>query len=177
MHHQIDLKVKRSITIKHITISDAVGVYSLQFSDKTTTEFLDFISKYKDISNPILKEDFNRIVAILKKIIANGALERLFRTREGKIKDGVIAVPLDIVGRRKGCGTLRLYCLRISDEVLILGNGGIKYGNSYNDNAELNSYVTNLAELDRVIRKFTRQGKIKITGKTVILQENLTIEI
>ncbi len=177
MHHQIDLKVKRSITIKHITISDAVGVYSLQFSDKTTTEFLDFISKYKDISNPILKEDFNRIVAILKKIIANGALERLFRTREGKIKDGVVAVPLDIVGRRKGCGTLRLYCLRISDEVLILGNGGIKYGNSYNDNAELNSYVTNLAELDRVIRKFTRQGKIKITGKTVILQENLTIEI
>ena len=175
MHHQIDLKVKRSITIKHITISDAVGVYSLQFSDKTTTEFLDFISKYKDISNPILKEDFNRIVAILKKIIANGALERLFRTREGKIKDGVVAVPLDIVGRRKGCGTLRLYCLRISDEVLILGNGGIKYGNSYNDNAELNSYVTNLAELDRVIRKFTRQGKIKITGKTVILQENLTI--
>ena len=169
--------MKRSITIKHITISDAVGVYSLQFSDKTTTEFLDFISKYKDISNPILKEDFNRIVAILKKIIANGALERLFRTREGKIKDGVIAVPLDIVGRRKGCGTLRLYCLRISDEVLILGNGGIKYGNSYNDNAELNSYVTNLAELDRVIRKFTRQGKIKITGKTVILQENLTIEI
>ena len=177
MHHQIDLKVKRSITIKHITISDAVGVYSLQFSDKTTTEFLDFISKYKDISNPILKEDFNRIVAILKKIIANGALERLFRTREGKIKDGVVAVPLDIVGRRKGCGTLRLYCLRISDEVLILGNGGIKYGNSYNDNAELNSYVTNLAELDRVIRKFTRQGRIKITGKTVILQENLTIEI
>lgn len=177
MHHQIDLKVKRSITIKHITISDAVGVYSLQFSDKTTTEFLDFISKYKDISNPILKEDFNRIVAIQKKIIANGALERLFRTREGKIKDGVVAVPLDIVGRRKGCGTLRLYCLRISDEVLILGNGGIKYGNSYNDNAELNSYVTNLAELDRVIRKFTRQGKIKITGKTVILQENLTIEI
>lgn len=177
MQHQIDLKVKRSITIKHITISDAVGVYSLQFSDKTTTEFLDFISKYKDISNPILKEDFNRIVAILKKIIANGALERLFRTREGKIKDGVVAVPLDIVGRRKGCGTLRLYCLRISDEVLILGNGGIKYGNSYNDNAELNSYVTNLAELDRVIRKFTRQGKIKITGKTVILQENLTIEI
>ncbi|WP_289109142.1 hypothetical protein [Alistipes finegoldii] len=169
--------MKRSITIKHITISDAVGVYSLQFSDKTTTEFLDFISKYKDISNPILKEDFNRIVAILKKIIANGALERLFRTREGKIKDGVVAVPLDIVGRRKGCGTLRLYCLRISDEVLILGNGGIKYGNSYNDNAELNSYVTNLAELDRVIRKFTRQGKIKITGKTVILQENLTIEI
>lgn len=177
MHHQIDLKVKRSITIKHITISDAVGVYSLQFSDKTETEFVDFMSKYKDIPNPILKEDFNRIMTILKKIIVNGALERHFRTRESKIKDGVVAVPLDIRRRKKGCGTLRLYCLRISDEVLILGNGGIKYGDNYNDDAELNSYVANLAELDRVIRKLSQQGKIKITGKTVILQENLTIEI
>lgn len=176
MHHQIDLKVKRSITIKHITISDAVGIYSLQFSDKMETEFVDFMSKYKDISNPTLKEDFNRIMAALKKIIGNGALERLFRT-EGKIKDGVVAVPLDIVRRRKGSGTLRLYCLRMSDELLILGNGGIKYGDNYNDDAELNPYVTNLAELDRVIKQFIRQGKIKITGKTVILQENRTIKI
>lgn len=169
--------MKKFVTIKHITISEAVGVYSLQFSDKAETEFVAFMSKYKDISNPILKEDFSRIMAILKKIIEKGALERHFRTGEGKVKDGVVAVPLDVVRRKKGCGTLRLYCLRISDEVLILGNGGVKYGNSYNDNEELNTYVSNLAELDRVIKKFIRQGKIKVAGKTVILQDNLTIEI
>lgn len=135
------------------------------------------MSKYKDISNPVLKDDFNRIMAILKKIIEKGALERHFRTGEGKIKDGVVAVPLDIVRRKKGCGTLRLYCLRVSDEVLILGNGGIKYGDSYNDNEELNTHVSNLAELDQVIKRFIRQGKIKVAGKTVILKDNLTIEI
>ena len=177
MYYQKDLTVKTAITIKHITISEAVGVYSLQFSNKEETEFVDFMSKYKDISNPVLKEDFNRIMAILKKIIEKGALERLFRTGEVKVKDGVVAVPLDIVRRKKGCGTLRLYCLRISDEILILGNGGVKYGNSYNDNKELNTYVSNLAELDRIIKKFIRQRKIKIAGKTVILQDNLTIEI
>lgn len=169
--------MRRSVTIKHITISEAVGVYSLQFSGKAESEFVDFMSKYKDISHPILKEDFNRIMAMLKKIIDNGALERHFRTGESKIKDGVVAIPLDIIRRKKECGTLRLYCLRISDEILIIGNGGIKYGKAYNDNEELNTHVSNLAKLDRVIKNFVRQGKIKIAGKTIVLQENLIIEI
>ena len=133
------------------------------------------MSKYKDIADPILKEDFNRIIAILRKIIAKGASERLFRTCESKINNRVVAIPLDIRRRKKGSGTLRLYCLRISDEVLILGNGGIKYGNAYNDNEELNTYVSDLAKLDHVI--FTGQGKIKIIDKTVILKDKLIIEI
>lgn len=169
--------MKKFVTIKHITISEAVGVYSLQFQDKAETEFVDFMSRYKNLSHPILKEDFNRIMAMLKKIINNGALERHFRTGESKIKDGVVAIPLDIVRRKKGCGTLRLYCLRLSDEILILGNGGIKYGHAYNDNEELNTHVSNLAKLDHAINSLIKQGKIRIAGKSIILQENLTIEI
>lgn len=174
---KIDLVVRKSIIIKHIIISKAVGIYSFQFFDKAETEFVDFMSKYKDIPSLVLKEDFNRIIAILKKIIDNGALERLFRTSESKIKDSVVAVPLDIVKRKKECGTLRLYCLRLSDEVLILGNGGIKYSNSYNNNEELNTIVSNLAKLDRILKRFIRQGKINIVGKNIILPENLVISI
>lgn len=62
---------------------------------------MDFMSKYKDIADPILKEDFNRIIAILRKIIAKGASERLFRTCESKINDRVVAIPLDIRRRKK----------------------------------------------------------------------------
>lgn len=169
--------MNKSVVIKYITISEAVGVYSFQFSDKTESEFVDFMSNYKDISHPILKEDFNRIMAMLKKIISNGALERHFRTGESKIKDGVVAIPLDIVRRKKECGTLRLYCLRISDEILILGNGGIKYSRAYNDNEKLNAHVSNLAKLDRAIKNFIKRGKIRLVGKTIALQENLIIEI
>lgn len=169
--------MKKSLEIRRLDIYDAVGVYTIQFLDKAETEFMDFMSKYKDIADPILKEDFNRIIAILRKIIAKGASERLFRTCESKINDRVVAIPLDIRRRKKGSGTLRLYCLRISDEVLILSNGGIKYGNAYNDNEELNTYVSDLAKLDHVITKFTGQGKIKIIDKTVILKDKLIIEI
>ena len=163
--------MKKSLEIRRLDIYDAVGVYTIQFLDKAETEFMDFMSKYKDIADPILKEDFNRIIAILRKIIAKGASERLFRTCESKINDRVVAIPLDIRRRKKGSGTLR------SAEVLILGNGGIKYGNAYNDNEELNTYVSDLAKLDHVITKFTGQGKIKIIDKTVILKDKLIIEI
>lgn len=79
--------MKKSLEIRRLDIYDAVGVYTIQFLDKAETEFMDFMSKYKDIADPILKEDFNRIIAILRKIIAKGASERLFRTCESKIND------------------------------------------------------------------------------------------
>ena len=62
--------MKKSLEIRRLDIYDAVGVYTIQFLDKAETEFMDFMSKYKDIADPILKEDFNRIIAILRKIIA-----------------------------------------------------------------------------------------------------------
>lgn len=52
-----------------------------------------------------------------------GARENLFRPEGNNIK----AIPLCIEQRRgKGVGTLRLYCIRISGKILIIGNGGIK---------------------------------------------------
>ena len=53
--------MKKSLEIRRLDIYDAVGVYTIQFLDKAETEFMDFMSKYKDIADPILKEDFNRI--------------------------------------------------------------------------------------------------------------------
>ena len=168
--------MKRAVEIKPIPISRIVGIYSLQFVDSPQSEFVAFMSKYKDIADPIIKNDFDRIIKILKKIIDSGALERYFRTSESKIKDGVVAVPLDITKRKKGMGTLRLYCLRISDEVLIIGNGGIKKA-TYNENKELFRYVSDLAELDKVIKRLIRNGKLIIQGKNLILQDHLVIEI
>lgn len=50
-------------------------------------------------------------------MLENGAaLERYFRY-EGKMSDNVVALPTFRT-------SLRLYCLRMSDSVLIVGNGG-----------------------------------------------------
>lgn len=52
------------------------------------------------------------IVAWIDRIGETGALERYFRP-EGKYGDGVSAIPIE-------SGKLRLYCLRLSDKILIL---------------------------------------------------------
>lgn len=58
-----------------------------------------------------------RIVAFINKIAQNGAFERFFRP-EGKMADHVVALPVLT-------SKLRLYCLRLSDKILILGNKGL----------------------------------------------------
>ena len=78
-------------------------------------------------------KDFNIILLALSKIIDKGALERFFR-HEGKMSDNVKALAID---SRK----LRLYCLRISDKIIILGNGGVKTTRTYQENEKLSGYV------------------------------------
>ena len=96
--------------------------------------------KFKD--NATYNKDYNTIILALAKIIDKGALERLFRI-EGKMSDNVAALSID---SRK----LRLYCLRISDQILILGNGGAKLTRTYEEDTELSGYVMDLQKFDKV---------------------------
>lgn len=77
-----------------------------------------------------------KIVALINKIADMGALERYFRP-EGKLKDRVCALPIMQ-------SKLRLYCLRLSDKILVLGNGGVKKTRTYNEDDTLKGYVLTL---------------------------------
>ena len=82
-----------------------------------------------------------RIAKFVESIADLGALERFFRP-EGKMNDRVCALP---VIRSK----LRLYCLRLSDSILILGNGGVKKTRTYDEDDELPLFdELELEELD-----------------------------
>ena len=108
-----------------------------------------------------------RIVAFINKIADIGAMERFFRP-EGKINDRVCALP---VIQSK----LRLYCLRLSDRILVLGNGGIKKSRSYNEDEELNGYVLTLQKFERLVREGEKNGTILITTNTIETDENFNI--
>ena len=107
----------------------------------------------------VLNKDFQAIVRAIDRIIANGALERYFRT-EGKMADRVTALAID--SRR-----LRLYCLRISDQILIMGNGGVKDTRTYEESKELYGYVMDLQKFDELLKQAQLDGTITIE-QTVI---------
>lgn len=101
-----------------------------------------------------------------------GAEENMFRP-EGSVKDRVCALPLITVRKsRHARRTLRLYCIRISDELLILGGGGEKSTLTYQEDPILNEKVQTLQKIDKVLSELENNGMD--LNKEII---NLTINI
>lgn len=57
---------------------------------------------------------------------------------------------------------MRLYCLRMSDSVLIVDNGGIKRTKTYEEDESLNGYVITLQKLDKLLNHAIKSGKVII---------------
>lgn len=138
--------------IEYVAGSDKATLYTIWFEGKTMSEFAEFYEKFSVLND--LKEDLNTILLALNKIIENGVYERYFRP-EGKMSDGVCALPIE-------SGRLRLYCNRLSQQILIAGNGGVKETKTYNENNELSNYVLILQRLDRSIKAALKKGDIII---------------
>ena len=101
-----------------------------------------FITKFKD--DAVRKNDLRIILNQIDAMLLNGVAERRFRP-EGKMNDGVCALPVYKSG-------LRLYCLRLSDSVLIVGNGGVKGSKTYEEDEDLNGYVISMQKLDALLK-------------------------
>ena len=155
------------VSLKTIEQNDNVGMFSICFDGNSESEFEKFLLEFKD--NATYNKDFNAILLALSKIIDKGALERFFRI-EGRMNDHVSALSID---SRK----LRLYCLRISDQILILGNGGVKLSRTYQENEKLSGYVMDLQTFDKVLLKAQKNGVITIEKNMITDIESATFEI
>lgn len=89
-----------------------------------------------------------------------GALERYFRP-EGKYGDGISEIPIDV-------NRLRLYCLRLSDKILIFGNGGIKDSDCWENSNTLSKYVEILLDTGKFIGSRIKDGRIIIIDKEIL---------
>lgn len=154
-------------TLKTIEQNDNVGMFSICFDGSEVSEFEKFLNEFKD--NATYNKDFNVILLALSKIIDKGALERFFRN-EGRMNDNVKALAID---SRK----LRLYCLRISDQILILGNGGVKNTHTYQEDSKLSGYVMDLQTFDKVLLKAQKSGKVTIEKNMITDIQSATFEI
>lgn len=139
--------------LKLVTSAKNCTMYTIQFLSEDNSEFERFYEKFRNEVE--YNEDFERLLNILGRIANFGALERFFRP-EGKMKDGVCALP---VLKSK----LRLYCLRLSDKILILGNGGVKNTRTYDEDDTLKGYVITLQKFDRLMKDGVKDGTILVT--------------
>ena len=156
--------MKSEISIELFEESEKVNFYTLRFrgEETETDKFLDQFPegcKYD--------RDIDIVIKWIEKIGSHGALERYFRP-EGKRSDDVWAVPIETA-------FLRLYVIRLSDNILILGNGGIKSTDTYNEDPILNDYVELLQEVNGYIRARIKDKRLCIYQKQLF--GNLTFHL
>lgn len=156
--------MKRLICVELLEEHQAVNFYGIRFSDESETLFDQFLDKY---SGDKYAEDFDTITVWLDRIGERGALERHFRP-EGHPRMG--AVPADI-------GDLRLYCFRISDNILLFGGGGLKKVAAFQDDPELHSQVKITKKVGIKLLRYIERNQITAYGKQLFGKLTFEIEV
>lgn len=148
---------------KHYTIDlveehEAVNFYNIHLDAEELSELERFFEKFP--AGSPYDEDIDTIIAWLDRIGEKGALERYFRY-EGRYGDGVSAIPIET-------SRLRLYCLRLSEKILIFGNGDVKTTDSWQNSSTLSEYVEMLITTSKYIASRVNRGPIIVCDKEII---------
>lgn len=138
---------------------DACNIYGFIVSNSKDDESTLFFKKLIDGGE---ETNAGIISYQIKKIGDFGAEERYFRYA-AKPKDHVVELP----GHNTLKSKYRLYCLRYSAKVLLLGNGGLKTTRTYQEDPFLNDCVETLKKINKEITFRLKDGRIKIVDKII----------
>lgn len=141
--------MKLEVKIELFETHDKVNFYTLVVNGQAT-EIDKFFDRFPEGCPH--DEDIDTIIKWIDKLGERGALERYLRN-EGRMHDNVYAIPIETAN-------LRLYIIRLSDHIVILGNGGVKSTATYNEDEELNAQVELLQQVDSLLRARIRSGQI-----------------
>ena len=160
-------RLKKKTTVEELGKSEKTTLYSISFEMDGTTEFEKFVAEFE--LNGQYNRDYQRIIAALQAILRLGALERFFRP-EGTMDDSVQALPIE-------SGKLRLYCLRLSEQIVILGNGGVKTTRTYEEDPRLYGYVIDLQHFEAMLMENLKKGYVSIRERELTGIEDMVFEI
>ncbi len=158
--------MERNLLIELLEDGEKVSLYSPRFEGEKYTEFEKFVLQYRESH----MQDLQVLVRRLDIIKTNGAEDRHFRY-EGTIRDRVMALPSHL-----DSANLRLYCLNLSHKVLILGNGGVKTTQTYQEDAHLSKCVETLQKIDIQIKTKEKTQLVTIEGTHLIGPLEFTID-
>ncbi|MEQ8535334.1 MAG: hypothetical protein RIB86_25980 [Imperialibacter sp.] len=154
----------KRLTVEVFREYEEVTLYSVKLEENDKNETDRFIERF--LESEEFAQDFYTIISWIDKIGRDGALERYFRP-EGR----ALAIPID------SKHYLRLYCYRVNDQILVLGNGGIKSAKTAQEsedcaphfalmNKVANKIYWGIQNGDTVIRGNFLEGKLTFNYKT-----------
>ena len=148
--------MSKKISIELIEEGKQANIYSVHYDGEEYDEFKKLLKKL--LVDGKTKE-IGIILARLDKVKELGAADRYFLYESLK-KDRVFALPsyIDNID-------VRIYCLVIDGKIVILGGGGIKNVQKYQEDPVLNGWVETMKKVDAQIRHLQKTGAIQTKGK------------
>lgn len=156
--------MKSVIVIKEYKSFKKVTYYALQYEEHNESEPNKFFRKLENEVD--YEEDITNLVQWLIEIGENrGAKQYLFRIEEAAEALPPPAKQMKVL--ELDVEEIRLYCIRINDNVVILGNGGIKTTNKAQDCPNCGPHFRLINSIARQLNRKISDGEFIISGKLI----------
>lgn len=139
-----------------------ITIYTIRFEGSKFSETNNFVKEY---SRNGFAEDLDMISSWLGYLKDRGAEPRYFRS-ENNVSAGPVAF-----------SRLRIYCIRCSQNIVILDGGGEKKGQKTQDGAETWKAMKLMMEIDKRLIEKIRDGDIYYSPNLMKLEGELFIDI
>lgn len=152
-----------------------VSLYSPKYEGESKSEFSKFLLANQSHEHWQLRIFFEAILSVIEKIGETGALERFFRPEGGNVKAIPLFVSVPSIDRR--VGKMRLYCLRLSDKMMILGGGLVTTARKNSEDPAIMAIIDDLRRVELNIREAAKQAGAEYEDFDAIkrIVENITI--
>jgi hypothetical protein len=148
----------------------AASLYSVKFetsSGGSLTKLDEFIIAHRDRHPAELMNIIGRLNSMGNE---TGCVEDFFKLDEGLDPEDMVCALFDIPGVN-----LRLYCIRISEQIVILGSGGPKNVRAWQDDNDLRREVEAMMDVSAVVRKKMEHNMLWQSTNGLLLEGNLWI--
>lgn len=146
---------------------DKASIYSIVTEDSKMPFFDLFVNEHKED----FTHDLLNIISRVKSIGCTvGALEIYFKLNEGLECDDLVCVLYDIPDKH-----LRLYCIRLSENIIIVGNGGPKNVRAWQDDPKLSKEVHEMMHYSKIIRNKLQDESLSISQDGLKFQGDLML--
>ncbi|MBC3789405.1 hypothetical protein [Spirosoma utsteinense] len=160
------------VTIRLFKMFERVAYYTLQVEGKEQSETDSFFTRFEQ-EEP-LAPDLNLLVAWIQEIgQRRGARARYFRFENAA---SALPPPARIMAELGNdyC-QFRLYCIRLSDEVVILANGGRKVSQTVQKSPELMTHFRFANKIALQLTELTQSGDLLLDGKQIVDMDRIEL--
>ena len=163
--------MKNIVTLQLFKSYQKVNFYTFKFEDDEFSETNKFFNKFEmDVS---VKEDLEHLVIWLSLIGRKYGAKIPFFRNEASAQ--ALPPPMSMMIKEVIVNDLRLYCLRINDEIVILANGGIKKSQKVQDSPDLISHFRFANIMSKQIDELIKEKEIRFNGKFILNLEEIEL--